>query len=150
MIYFDSSALVKRYVEEQGSDKVNALFEEKPIATASRLAYPEILAAITRRHKAGDIETGAFERIKTAFQADWTCFVVIEIHKEVIQFIDEVIAKHALKGAGSIHLSTALWLRKATKGDIVFVASDLELLKAAKAENLRICNPAIACASFEQ
>ena len=54
MIYFDSSALVKRYIEEKGSDKVNALLEEKSVAATSRLTYAEILAAITRRHKTGD------------------------------------------------------------------------------------------------
>ncbi|MGA2400704.1 MAG: type II toxin-antitoxin system VapC family toxin [Syntrophobacteraceae bacterium] len=141
MIYFDSSALVKRYIEEEGSDKVNALLEEGSVAAASRLAYAEILAAITRRHKAGEIETKAFERIKRAFKADWASLAVVEMHEEVFQFIDDVIAKYALKGADSIHLSTALWLKGATKEDVVFVASDLELLKAAKAEKLRICNP---------
>ncbi len=141
MIYFDSSALVKRYIEEEGSDKVNALLKEESFAVVSRLAYPEILAAITRRHKAGDIETRGFERIKKAFKADWASLAVVEMHKEVFQFIDEVIAKHALKGADSIHLSTALWLKKTTKENVVFVASDLELLKAAKAEKLEISNP---------
>lgn len=141
MIYFDSSALVKRYIEEQGSDKVNALLKDGSYAVVSRLAYPEILAAITRRHKAGDIETCGFERIKKAFKADWAFLAVVEMHKELFQSIDEVIARHALKGADSIHLSTALWLKKTTKRNVVFVASDLELLKAAKAEKLEICNP---------
>jgi predicted nucleic acid-binding protein len=141
MIYLDSSALVKRYIEEDGSDKVNALLEERSVAAASRLAYPEILAAITRRHKAKEIETGAFERIKKAFKFDWASFVVVEFHKEVFQFIDEIIIKYALKGADSVHLASALWLKKAMKEDVVFVASDLELIKAAKAEKLQIFNP---------
>ena len=141
MIYFDSSALVKRYIEEEGSDKVNALLEEGSMAAASRLAYPEILAAITRRHKAEEIKSGAFERVRKAFKADWESLVVVELHKEVFQFIDEMIAKYALRGADSVHLSSAMWLKKATKGDVVFVASDLELIKAAKAEKLKVCNP---------
>ena len=52
-----------------------------------------------------------------------------------------MIAKYALKVADSIHLSTALWVKKATKGEVVFVVSDLELFEAAKAEKLGICNP---------
>ena len=141
MIYLDSSALVKRYIEEDGSDKVNALLEERSVAAASRLAYPEILAAITRRHKAKEIETGAFERIKEAFKFDWASFVVVEFHIDVFQLIDEIIIKYALKGADSVHLSSALWLKKAMKQDVVFVASDLELIKAAKAEKFQIFNP---------
>jgi predicted nucleic acid-binding protein len=141
VIYFDSSALVKRYIEEEGSDKVNALLKEGSFAVVSSLAYSEILAAITRRHKAGDIETCGLERIKKAFKADWVFLTVVEMHKEIFQSIDEVITRHALKGASSIHLSTALWLKKTTKEDVVFVASDLELLKAARAEKLEIYNP---------
>ena len=141
MIYLDSSALVKRYIEEDGSDKVNALLEERSVAAASRLTYPEILAAITRRHKAKEIETGAFERIKKAFKFDWLSFVVVEFHLDVFKLIDEIIIKHALKGADSVHLASALWLKKAMKQDVVFVASDLELIKAAKAEKLQTFNP---------
>lgn len=143
MIYFDSSALVKRYIEEKGSDKVNALLEEKSVAATSRLTYAEILAAITRRHKAGDIETPAFEKIKKAFKADWKSFTVVEMRTEVFEFVDTVIDRHALKGADSVHLSTALWLKQTMNEDVVFVASDLELLKAAKAEKVRILNPRI-------
>ena len=141
MIYLDSSALVKRYIEEEGSDKVNALLEERSIAAASRLAYPEILGAMARRHKAGDIDTPVFERIKKAFRADWASFIVVEMCNEVFQFLDSVIDRHALKGADSIHLSTALWLKRTLKEEVLFVASDLELLKAARAEKLKILNP---------
>jgi uncharacterized protein len=141
MIFLDSSALVKRYIEEEGSDKVNALLEEGLIAAASRLAYPEILAAITRRHKAGHLETPVFERIRKAFKADWASFTVIEMRSEVFRFVDTVIDRHALKGAAGIHLSTALWLKETMKEDVVFMASDVELLKAAKAEKLKTLNP---------
>jgi uncharacterized protein len=141
MIYLDSSALVKRYIEEKGSGKVHALLEKTELAATSRLAYAEILSAITRRHKAGDIAASAFEDIKKAFKADWSSFVVVEMRVEVLQFLDGIIDRHALKGADSIHLSTALWLKTAMGDDAVFVASDLELIKAAKAEKLKTFNP---------
>jgi predicted nucleic acid-binding protein len=143
MIYFDSSALVKRYIKEKGSEKVDALLEEGSIPVASRLAYPEILAAITRRHKAGEIETLAFERIKKSFKADWTSLTVIELSAEVFRFIDKVIDKYGLKGADSLHLSTALWLRESMRESVIFVASDLELLGAAKSEKLETLDPQV-------
>ncbi len=141
MIYFDSSALVKQYIEEIGSSKVNALLQETETIATSRLAYPEILSAIIRRHKAGDIQTTDFERIKKQFKADWQSFTIIEVHKEIIGLIDSIIEKYALRGADSIHLSTALWLRHNTGGDVLFVAADVELLQAAKKEKMQICNP---------
>lgn len=38
MIFFDSRALVKRCMDEEGSDKVDALLKEGPFAVVSRLA----------------------------------------------------------------------------------------------------------------
>lgn len=143
MKVLESSALVKTYIEEDGSDRVNALLEQEPRAAASRLAYPEILAAITRSHKAGDLETPVFERIRNAFRADWEGFVVVELRREVFRFVDAVIDRHALKGADSVHLSTALWLKESMKDEVVVVASDLELLKAAKAERLKTLDPRV-------
>lgn len=66
---------------------------------------------------------------------------VVEIHKEVFQLIDELITKRALERADGIHLSTTLWFTKETKGYVIFVASDPEMLKAARAEKLGTCNP---------
>lgn len=107
MIYLDSSALVKRYIEEDGSDKVNALLEERSVAAASRLAYPEILAAITRRHKAKVIETGACERIKKAFKFDWASFVMVEFHRDVFQLIDGIINKYPMPQDGAVQVAAA-------------------------------------------
>ena len=141
MIYFDSSALVKRYIEEAGSKEVNKLLRVSTKAVTSRLAYPEMLSAIMRRHRAGDIATSDCERIKREFRIEWGGFTIIEIHSELFNIIDKIIEKHTLRGADCIHLSTALWLHQVTKQDVLFAASDAELLKAAQAEKLKTCNP---------
>ncbi len=94
-----------------------------------------------RRHKAGDIKITDFERIKRQFKAVWQSFTIIEIHKEIIALIDGIIEKYALRGADSIHLSTALWLRHTIGGEVLFVAADVELLLAAKKEKMQTCNP---------
>ncbi|MDZ4185444.1 MAG: hypothetical protein U1D97_10755 [Desulfuromonadales bacterium] len=67
--------------------------------------------------------------------------MVVEVSGAPVEGIEALIGRHALRGADSIHLATALWLKKATKTPIVFVASDHELLTAAHAERLKILNP---------
>jgi uncharacterized protein len=141
MIYLDSSALVKRYIEESGSTRVSDILTKSDLVTVSRLAYAEVLSAITRRQKAGDISIRSFEKITLAFKSDWDRLVVIELWKEVWGFVERIIARHALKAADSIHLSTALWLKQSLKTEVVFIASDIELLKAAQKEKLKIINP---------
>jgi len=141
MIYLDSSALVKRYIEEAGSDTIESLLANADVVVVSRLAYPETLSAITRRHRAGDISDNDFKKIKQQFKSDWQVLTIVEIRNEVLQFIDRVIEKYALRGADSIHLSSVIWLKQAMKTEVVFVASDIALVSAAKQEKLAVINP---------
>jgi hypothetical protein len=62
LVYFDSSALVKLVVEEAGSQLAAELWDGCDAALASRLAYPEVraaLAAAARNHDALAIDDPA-------------------------------------------------------------------------------------------
>jgi len=142
MIYYlDSSALVKRYAAESGSDRVAALVEGDHKLAISWLAVPETLSAVARRAKGGSICTEDFASIRSQLNLDMQRFMIADVCGAPIDGIELLIARHALRGADSIHLSTALWLRKETKSQVIFVASDNELLIAARAERLKTLNP---------
>ena len=143
MIYYlDSSALVKRYAAESGSDKVAALIEGDHKIAISWLAIPETLSAIARRAKDGSMDAEALASIRDQITLDMQSFLIVEVAGAPVNGIETLLARHALRGADSIHLSTALWLGKATKTPIVFVASDNELLSAARSDRLKTYNPA--------
>ena len=142
MIYYlDSSALVKRYAAESGSDKVAALVESDEKIAVSWLALPEALSAVARRAKGGSISVEVLDSIRTQLHRDMQRFMTVEVCGAPVDGIEMLIARHALRGADSIHLSTALWLSKAARSPVVFVASDNELLTAARVEKLKILNP---------
>jgi len=143
MIYFlDSSALVKRYVAETGTDLVTTLLEDKEKLAVSWLALPETLAAITRRAKGSAVSDADLTRVRTQFALDWQKMLVIDVAGAPLNGVETLIARHALRGADSIHLASALWLGQATKTPVIFVAADTELLAAANAERLETINPA--------
>lgn len=142
MIYYlDSSALVKRYAAESGSDRITALVESDEKIAVSWLALPETLAAVARRAKGGSLSTEDLAAIRNQLHRDLQRFMIVEASGAPVDGIEALIARHALRGADSIHLATALWLKKATKTPVVFVAADHELLTAAHAEQLKILNP---------
>lgn len=142
MIYLDSSALVKRYVEETGSDSVDRLLAEQPFAATSRLTYPEILSALTRKHRAREISKGVFGKLAAAFESDWGKLFVLEFDEELLPVVRKVILKHAIRGADSVHLASAMWLRSALREDVVFACADRKLLDAARVERLVPFRPA--------
>ena len=145
MIYYlDSSALVKRYVAESGSARIKELVEGDANIAVSWLALPETLAAVVRRAKGGSISIEDLASIKAQLHRDMQRFMIVEVSDAPVEGVEALIDRHALRGADSIHLATALWLKKATKSPVVFVASDHELLTAAHAERLKILNPSEA------
>jgi predicted nucleic acid-binding protein len=65
LAYFDSSAFVKLLAEEEGSGLAAELWDGCDAALASRLAYPEVraaLAAAARNHDLTETELNAAER----------------------------------------------------------------------------------------
>ena len=142
MIYYlDSSALVKRYAAETGSDRITTLVEGDEKIAVSWLAVPETLSAVARRAKGGSISPEDLASIRGQLSRDMQRFMIVDVCGAPVEGIEALIGRHALRGADSIHLSTALWLRKATKSPVVFVASDNELLTAARSERLKTLNP---------
>ncbi len=65
LVYFDSRALVKLVVQEEGSDLAAELWDSCDAALASRLAYPEVraaLAAASRNHDLSDDDLDTAEQ----------------------------------------------------------------------------------------
>ena len=52
-----------------------------------------------------------------------------------------LLGKYPLKGADTVHFSSALWLKHAVQTDLTFVASDVTLVKAAQSERLKVVDP---------
>lgn len=141
MIYFDSSALVKRYLKEKGTDVVLSLTSQEEFIATSKLAYPELLSAFMKKRRAAELGEDPLQAVLERLDADWPELFVIEIHDELLPLVKSLIGKYPLKGADSIHLASALWLESMTRAEVMFVASDLSLLNAAALENLKILNP---------
>ena len=141
MIYLDSSALVKRYTEEAGTDSVKSILATSGLITTSKLTYPEILSALMRKVRSGEIEKKTFHGIVDKFDKDWDHILVLDFHNDLLPIVKTLIEKHPLKAADAIHLSSALWLKLSSKVAVTFVASDSNLVKAAEAEKLQVMNP---------
>jgi predicted nucleic acid-binding protein len=141
MIYLDSSALVKRYLEEVGSNTVRSVITSAAAIATSKLSFPEMLSAFMRKRRAGEIGSKALYGVVHKFETDWYHFFIIEFHDELLPKVKTLVEKHPLKAADAVHLSSALWLKQTTKADLTFVTSDSNLLKAALAEKLQVMNP---------
>ncbi len=124
MIYFDTSALAKKYIKETGSDKVIKIVAGEVVAT-SKLTYPEMISTMVRRSKAGDISSKELSELIGIFEDDYNYFALIDFSDEMLSLVKEILKRHFLKAADGIHLASALWLKNLINEKVTFVASDM-------------------------
>jgi predicted nucleic acid-binding protein len=135
LVYFDSSAFVKLVVEEAGSDLAAELWDGCDAAVSSRLAYPEVraaLAAAARNHVIDDAELATAER---AWEDLWAATRRVELTAAVERWAGELARRHALRGADAVHLASALAIGDA---DLVVAVWDHRLHAGARTARLRV------------
>lgn len=148
-IYFlDSSALVKRYISEIGSNWVLKLFDPafKNEVFIAAITGVEIIAAIARRSRGVSISvadaTGIFNQLKSDLQKNYQ---IIEITESIINSGMSFAEKHGLRGYDAIQLAVGHAVNTLCIANrlpaISFVSADKELNAAASGEGLVFENP---------
>lgn len=135
IVYFDNSALVKLIVDEDGSDTAAALWDGCDAAVSSRLAYPEVRAALAAAGRAGRL--GAAQRVQaeTMWEEFWAAMRVVELTETITTRAGQLAAEHALGGADAVHLASGLAVGAY---GTVFAAWDQRLRAGARQADLRV------------
>lgn len=143
ILFFDSSALLKRYIVERGTERVLELVDGNDRITVSRLAHVEIVSVVVRRAKGGDIdEDHASEVISTLEEELRTRFSVTEVQSSTLTRAVDLVKSRGLKAADAIQLVCGLAAASGTNRDgFAFVCSDVALNMAAQEEGLRVLDP---------
>lgn len=106
LVYFDSSALVKLVVDEVGSDLVTVLWNSCDVALSSRLAYPEVCAALAAAGRNHDLTASEVARAVADWDRFWSSIRPVELSAAVEQAAGSLAAKHQLRGADAVHLAS--------------------------------------------
>ena len=141
--YWDTSALIKRYHRERGSERVDKLFEEiargESKGVISHLCVLESLSAIVRRKN--EIRGDYKKVIKTMLTDYVDNLTIIPIDTDIMAISMRVAVNHGLRSLDAIHLATLLHISGHLNEEIFLISSDRELIKAAKDEGFEILNP---------
>jgi predicted nucleic acid-binding protein len=158
VLYLDSSALIKHYQKEDGSEalerKLEAERKSSRIVFTSVLTYAEIHAIFGRRRREQFLSTREAEALHDRFNEDWVFEISpVELAAGVLGFVEGIAKEHFLRGADVIHLASALWLRDAARlgagtskysRKVEFSSSDRQLCIAAGKFGLEVFNPLTA------
>jgi uncharacterized protein len=145
LYFLDTSALVKLYVQEPGTDRLLPLVNVQPENRFAVLAISvvEVRSAIRRRQRAGDIDADTATAILESVQRHMeTRFIRQAINDGVIDTALEMIDRYALRAYDAIQLAGCLGLCAITAEAFTFVCSDQRLVEAARSERLKVLDPA--------
>jgi hypothetical protein len=148
LYYLETSALVKLYVLEPGTERLLRLASSSPENRFAVLAVSavETRSAVRRRERAGDIDPQAAGLILDRLQQDFESkFVRQALNDIVLDGALEMIDRYALRAYDAIQLAGCLALKTAAGTDFpTFVCADQQLLEAARSELLPILDPCAA------
>lgn len=131
--FFDSSALVKRYIEEKGSDRVAAILSSASALGVSIICVPEIVSALCRRRRERKLSTQDYQNTKASVLSDIDDATVIGITEDVIAHAVALLEQFPLRSADALHVACASqWSTD------LFVSADDRQCKAARAHSLRV------------
>jgi len=131
-VFFDSSALVKRYLEEPGSGEVENLCSKAEQILVSMICLPEIISALSRRRREKFLSPQEYNLIKERILLEFEDFLSCPVTERVIALSVECLEKYSLRAMAAIHLGCALDVAPG-----LFVSADEEQLKTAKKLKLR-------------
>ena len=142
--FLDSSAFIKLFVQEAGTDTIIRLMEttednRKLISAGTQL---EVYAALKRRERDGGISTEDSEAARGILRAEAARMVQQPLNPAVLEAARQLLDRHELRSADALQLGAAVVAREMFQGmEITYVSADQRLLNAAKTEHFETLNP---------
>jgi predicted nucleic acid-binding protein len=138
ILYLDTSALVKIYVQETRSADVRENAKQAEGLATSRIAYAEARAAFARKRREHGLSRADYRSVVDDLDQDWDDYFIVDVSEGLVRAAGSLAENHALRGADAIHLASAMTLGKHMGESVMFMCFDGRLASAARKEDLRV------------
>ena len=138
-LYLDSSALVKRYIDEPHSEAVAHLMDETLAIGTSAISRVEVGAALARAARGNRLDAEGARGAREQFAEDWPDFGKVPATDRLLTRAEELAWKHGLRAYDAVQLAAALVCEEtltALDESVLFACFDDELSAAANDEGL--------------
>ena len=138
ILYLDTSALVKQYVQERNSRDVQDLIQTADHAGTSQITRTEMAAALARATCTGLIPGSEGEFAWNAFLADWESITRLKVSGQVIERSSVLAWTYPLRGYDALHLASAVLWQETLETQVILATFDRELWSAGSQAGLTV------------
>ena len=136
--YFDTSALIKRYVREPGSAQVVALLRRHDLLS-SAITPVEIMSALGRRRRDRDLSEDAFTATVNRVRSERLHWELIEVGETVLRRAEEMVQGSVpMRSLDAVHIASLMAFQSASGIRSPFVTGDGRQREAATFLGLEI------------
>ncbi len=142
--YLETSALVKLYVHEAGTESMLELVARPDTRLAvATIARVELRSALRRRQRAGEFAADVVDGILSRVDRDLAdLFLVQPIDAVVVERALGIVDRRGLRAHDALQLAACAILGSTlTEEPLVFASADRELVSAADAEKMDTLDP---------
>jgi hypothetical protein len=135
--FFDSSALAKRYLDEQGSLWVRTCFADPPTNTVfiAEITLVELSAAVARRVREGSLARTYWREFRPLCMGHLQHYEIVPFDQTAVEAAMELCFTRGLRAYDAIQLCTAILVQERLRSGnlplLTFVSADKDLLQAA-------------------
>ena len=140
ILFFDTSALVKLFSNETGSDTVKKLVSDQNNEVwVLELAHVEILCAMYRKARNKEIQKEKLSDIHQLLELQFDCFTVIPMASDVVRESDALMKTYGLKfGLRTLDALHIAGFNIVADNDWVFVSADKNQLSVVQKLKYRV------------
>jgi predicted nucleic acid-binding protein len=136
--YFDTSALVKRYIEEAGRRDVLRLLRRYDVVTSVILPL-ELRSALRRRTSDGTLDGERVPEILKRVATDRAYWTLVEAATDVLAAAEMLVATHPVRTLDAVHIASAqIFQGRLSIPELLFVSADQRQANAASAAGMAV------------
>ena len=134
--YVDTSTLLKLVIDEDGSERVELIWNSADVLASASMLVVEARAALAAAERAGRLTAAQHREAEAAFEALVGGLTLVEITGDLIGQAADLAEEEALRGDDAVHLPAALTI-EAT----MMTSADAALCDAVERRGLHVANP---------
>ena len=108
MYYVDTSAVVKRFVNERGTPWMQAFSVPPTIFFTASLTFVELMSTFNRRQRDGSIDSTVYADLMRDLTIQWATYTVIRLTNTILSKTRPLLERHPLRAADAIQLASVL------------------------------------------
>lgn len=122
--YFDTSVVVKRYIREPGSEQARRMLRQHEFLS-SALTPVEIVSALCRRRREGDLSANALAAILRRMSNDRARWELVEVNSAVLERAQELLQGAApIRALDAIQVASLVTFQAASAIRVPLVTAD--------------------------